>query len=377
LHVLVEAPDRWNEAVPRLKQLLSFMTDDAWQFEFDGFVRSGGEQQLLPFGRADEIAEVALFSGGLDSVAGMFARGKSSGRNLLAVSACGNDVRGTAQRAGLEALRTLGVAANWLKLDHQLRGARRPRSGMEPSQRSRGLLFLAMGAVAASRLQLSTFSVYETGIGCINLPTSGAQVGAQGTRAMHPRTLALFNQLASMVLDAGPRVVAPFFLNTKGELCRLAGPELAALARVSMSCDEGEGHKPDAMLHCGLCTSCLFRRISLRAGGLVPDGTAYRDESTRRHGVYEVKAFENHAARLLACRVFDDLLDLDPDAGFATEFPFSEPSLGKASGAEVFAMYQRYAVEIQTYFNSARPTVAKRTQQVRKERERDLFSATG
>jgi hypothetical protein len=276
----------------------------------------------------------------------------------------------------LDALRLLGVSASWLKLDHQLRGARRPRSAMESSQRSRGLLFLAMGAAAACRLQHPTFSVYETGVGCINLPTSAAQVGAQGTRPMHPRTLLLFNQLAKLVLDAHPQVVVPFFLSTKGELCRFVGSEIHGLAGVSMSCDEGEGHKADAMLHCGLCTSCLFRRISLHATGL-PDRTTYRDVATRRHGIYEVNAFENHAAQLLACRSFDDLLDLDPDARFATEFPFSNSSSELPSGAEVFAMYQRYATEIRLYFESARPTVAKRMPQIRKDNERDLFSATG
>jgi hypothetical protein len=248
---------------------------------------------------------------------------------------------------------------------------------MEASQRSRGLLFLAMGATAASQLHLPTFSVYETGVGCINLPTSAAQVGAQGTRAMHPRTLALFNQLVGTVLERPVRAVAPFFLHTKGELCRLAGSALADLARVSMSCDEGEGHKPDAMLHCGLCTSCLFRRIALRAGGLIPDTTAYRDVVTRRHGVYEIAAFENHAARLRACRTFDDLMDLDPDARFARALPLSDSPANDAPGAAVFAMYQRYAVEIQAYFGAARPRIVKRPPQTRKERERDLFPAAG
>jgi hypothetical protein len=234
-----------------------------------------------------------------------------------------------------------------------------------------------MGAAAASQLQLPTFSVYETGVGCINLPTSAAQIGAQGTRAMHPRTLVQFNQLVECVLDSPVRVVAPFFLHTKGELCRLAGSALGELARVSMSCDEGEGHKTDAMLHCGLCTSCLFRRIALRSGGLIPDPTAYRDVKTRRHGVYEINAFESHAASLSACRTFADLVDLDPDCRYATTLPMLDSEVNGAPEAAVFAMYRRYAVEIQTYFDAARPKVGNRLPQPRKERERDLFSAAG
>jgi hypothetical protein len=234
-----------------------------------------------------------------------------------------------------------------------------------------------MGAAAASHLQLTTFSVYETGTGCINLPTSAAQVGAQNTRAMHPRTLALFNLLAQVVLDQPVRVLAPFFLHTKGDLCRLAGENLAALARVSMSCDEGEGHKPEAMLHCGLCTSCLFRRIALHAGGLVPDVTHYRDTKTRRHSEYELMAFEHHAAALRSCRSLGDLVDMDPDARFATSVPIVDPLDEVSAARAVFAMYQRYAAEIQAWLGTARPTVVDRPRQPRKERDRDLFSAVG
>ncbi|MEI9947713.1 MAG: 7-cyano-7-deazaguanine synthase [Pseudomonadota bacterium] len=376
LRIAVESPDRWKQAIPQLSGLVSFMTDDAWLFDFDGFVKHHGEQQLLPFETTNETREVALFSGGLDSVAGALARSRLHGGRLLAISACGNDVRGSAQKSALETLRSVGVSASWLKLDHQLRGAGRPRSGMESSQRSRGLLFLAMGATAASQLEIATFAAYETGVGCINLPTSAAQVGAHGTRAMHPRTLSLFNDLVAVVLDKSVRVVAPFFLHTKGELCRLAASDLPALAAVTMSCDEGEGHKQNAMLHCGLCTSCLFRRIALGAGTSAPDPTTYRDVSTKRHGVYEVNAFENHASQLLKCQTFDDLLDLDPDARFATRYSFSDQSMATASEAAIFAMFQRYATEIHAYLSSSRPTVAKRIQQPRKERERDLFSAT-
>ena len=377
LRISVESPDRWSVAAPQLRSLLSFMTDDTWDIEFEGISGVVGQQQLLPFERTENVREVALFSGGLDSVAGMFVRAKAAKGSMLAVSASGNDVQGAAQESALETLRSFGVRAHWLKLGHQLRGARRPRSGMEASQRSRGLLFLAMGASATSQLKLPTFSVYETGIGCINLPTSAAQVGAQGTRAMHPRTLALFNQLTQLVLDQPVQVLAPFFLCTKGDLCRLTGESLGALASVSMSCDEGEGHKPDAMLHCGLCTSCLFRRIALHAGGLIPDVTRYRDTKTRRHGVYELMAFENHSTVLRACRSFDDLVNLDPDARFATSLPIVGPTAESSAAGAVFGMYQRYAAEIQAYLATARPTVAPRPSQRKKERERDLFSAVG
>lgn len=375
LQVCVESPERWSEVAPQLAELLSFMTDDSWDLRFEPCQRlEHGQQQLLPLKHPKSIREVALFSGGLDSVVGMFAQGRDAKGSLLAVSSCGNDVQETAQTHAFKTLGRFGVQADWLKLKHRL-CHRRTRSEMEASQRSRGLLFLAMGAVAASHSRLRAFSVYETGTGCINLPTSAAQVGAQGTRAMHPRTLSLFNQLTRRVLDQPVQVLAPFFLLTKGDLCRLAGKSLGALAKVSMSCDEGEGHKPDPMLHCGLCTSCLFRRIALHAAGLVPDTTHYRDAKTRRHGAYEIAAFEHHAAVLASCRSFDDLVELDPDVRFATSLPVVEPPDETGAARAVVTMYQRYAAEIEAYFSAARPTVAASPRQPRRERERDLFSA--
>lgn len=376
LHISLECPERWESASTRLSALLSFMTDDEWTFKFVGIASPSSNAEQIALWPAERISEVALFSGGLDSVAGMFARGRES-NTMLAVSACGSDVRAAAQAGALGTLRMLGVRANWLRLNHQLRDAHRSRSQMESSQRSRGLVFLAMGAAAASQLELDTFSVYETGTGCINLPTSVAQVGAEGTRAMHPRTLTLFNELVEHVLDRPVRAVAPFFLHTKGELCRLAGSDLNALASVASSCDEGEGHKRKAMLHCGLCTSCLFRRIALHSAGLVPDPTPYRDTRTKRHDEYELHAFASQAEDFRKCNSFADLLQLDPDARFATALPTTSPMDPTHASEAVFALYRRYESEIRLFLETARPTVATSAAHPRKAAQRDLFAAAG
>lgn len=376
LRIAVEDPSRWAGPSSRLASLLYFMTDDAWDLTFDVADRPA-LQEFLPIARTERPTEIALFSGGLDSVAGMFVRSRAKGGTFLAVSACGNDVRGRAQTAALQALRDLGVSAQSLKLAHQLRDTNRGRNRMEASQRSRGLLFLAMGAVTASHLSMPTFSVYETGVGAINLPMSSAQVGAQGTKAMHPRTLSLFDDLLLSVLDRPVRVVAPFFLQTKGELCREAGTAIASLAVKAMSCDEGEGHKPDAMQHCGVCTSCLFRRIGLLSAGLRPDPTPYRDLVMRRHGTFELRTFEGHAAQLRSCETFADLVAISADARFASRLPLESAMTRADSERPVVAMYQRYAQEIAAFLESACPVLTPRPRQPRKESERDLFSAVG
>lgn len=300
----------------------------------------------------------------------------AKGRSFVAVSACGNEVRGRAQASALQGLRDVGVKTTCLKLVHQLRATHRGRARMESSQRSRGLLFLAMGAVTASRFAKDQFSVYETGIGCINLPMCRAQIASQGTRAMHPRTLALFDDLLRAVLDRSVRVVPPFSLLTKGDLCRLAGSELPALARTTMSCDEGEGHKPEAMRHCGVCTSCLFRRIAIFSAGQ-SDPTRYRDMVMRRHGRYEQLAFERHADELLACKTFADLMAIDPNVRLVSRLPLDVPLAPAEAESEILAVYRRYASEIMTFFERARPVLADPPPPPRKENERDLIAAVG
>jgi hypothetical protein len=126
-----------------------------------------------------------------------------------------------------------------------------------------------------------------------------------------------------------------------------------------------------------LCTSCIFRRIALFAAGVAEDPTRYRDVPTRRHGLYELRAFEHHADQLESCMAFDDLVQLDADARFASRAP-TEPALTKDEAeGRVLAMYATYCHEISEFFARARPVLHGRPRHLRKENERDLFAATG
>ena len=110
LRVAVEDPKRWDGQVAFLARLLYFMTDDTWELSFSAAARPA-LQESLPHAGTERPAEIALFSGGLDSVAGLFVRSRAQGGTFLAVSACGNDVRGRAQTAALRGLCDLGVRA--------------------------------------------------------------------------------------------------------------------------------------------------------------------------------------------------------------------------------------------------------------------------
>jgi hypothetical protein len=170
--------------------------------------------------------------------------------------------------------------------------------------------------------------------------------------------------------------VAPFFSMTKGELCSLVGDDLHALAKTCSSCDEGDGHKPDPMLHCGLCTSCMFRRISIATAMGGADPSKYRDTPSRRHNCYEVAAFEYHATSLSAVTTFEHLTDLDPNVRFALDAPTGVEVEPGAARSRVVDMYRKYGEEIRSYLLAARPQLRPRSERPAKEVDRDLFAAT-
>jgi 7-cyano-7-deazaguanine synthase in queuosine biosynthesis len=372
--IAVEDPSRWSAVSDDLHALLALLADDVWTLTFEQ-AEPFREQRLLFAPELDGSAEIALFSGGLDSSVGLRARHLKSGCSFVAVSAVGNEVRRRAQDAALQTLRGLGVGVSAISIEHQLRSeVKLSRRALETTQRTRGLFFLSIGAAVASRLGSPKFHVYETGIGCLNVPTSPAQIASQGTRAMHPLTLVRFNSLMARVLDHPTQVLVPFFFMTKGELCALVRDDLRALAQKCSSCDEGDGHKPDPMEHCGLCTSCMFRRIAIVSAG-VPDPTRYRDTPSRRHNSYEVAAFEYHATDLSRIATLEDLTDLDPNVRFAFNAPTGvEISLDVARSRTV-EMYRRYAEEIQRFLSAARPKLQPRAARPAKEVDRDLFAA--
>lgn len=374
VEIAVEDPIRWRAVQRELSALLAFLSDDIWSFTFVAAERFH-EQRVLFDPEIDPSAEIALFSGGLDSSVGLRARHLQRGGAFVAISAVGNDVRRRAQRDALQALGTLGVPITPISIDHQLQENAKARRSLEITQRTRGLFFLSMGAAVCNQLGNPEFHVYETGIGCLNVATSSAQIASQGTRAMHPHTLALFNALVAKVLDHPAKAVVPFFFLTKGELCKLVGKDLDALAPLSSSCDEGDGHKSNRMEHCGLCTSCMFRRVAISASGRA-DPTLYRDVPAKdRHNSYELAAFEHHAKQLARIERFEDLTDLDPNVRHVFKASLGTDLSLDVARSQTIEMYRRYAVEIDRFLVAARPTLNARKPRPAKEVVHDLFSA--
>jgi hypothetical protein len=276
LVVPVRKRARWSnvEVKERLEQLLHFFADDIWHFEFVervGPLRPAESQGFL-FGFDSKVpVRVALYSGGLDSFAGAARTvAEFSDSGFVFVSGVTNGRQRSAQR------KQLGVLRKWSSRDiwhvgvpfGLLWSASGISHKEESSQRSRGFLFLTLGAVSAIAAGSRTLFLFENGIGAINLPYDGTQVGAYNSRATHPIALLRMQDFIERLTDNSFSIENPFAFSTKAEMCRHgAVQELRDHLDLTFSCDSFPIRARDKS-QCGVCTSCLLRRLSIESAGL-------------------------------------------------------------------------------------------------------------
>jgi 7-cyano-7-deazaguanine synthase in queuosine biosynthesis len=267
LEVAVADPTFWNGQRTLIRQLLGFLTTDLWDVNFisGGLVAKPPRKPLLPIEDC-----VALLSGGLDSLIGNLDLA-ASGKRPFAVS---QTVRGDAENQRNFA-KAIGGGLRHLQLNHNVEV---PNPETPPSQRSRSLIFIAYGILAATTLgkyhagENVTLYVCENGFISINPPLTEMRIGSLSTRTTHPVFLNLVQRLLENA-DLHVRLENPYQFKTKGEMLRDCADQklLRSLASKTTSCSRYLLH---GYQHCGRCMPCLVRRAAFRSAPL-SDGTKY------------------------------------------------------------------------------------------------------
>ena len=350
----VRLPDLWSspEVAGPLADVLSFLTDDRYEFRFFRHPDPPAADAYL-FGEGSDrgtagVEEAVLFSGGLDSLGGAVAESLGGGRPVLLVSHRPSPKVFARQRALFDALsprtprgarpRHLAVEVNKGK-----------DLGAEFTQRSRSFLFAAIGAVSARAFGLDRLRFYENGVTSLNLPPSPQIVGGRASRTTHPRALDGFGRVLSAAFGRPFAVDNPFRGRTKAEvLAGLRDAGQADLCALAVSCGH-TWHSTSARPHCGLCSQCLDRRLAAVAAGLSdahdPPGGYATDVWEGERGPADrilAERYVGAAMRVAAC----------PDAGaFAAAFPevLDAAAAGEAAGSAVragFDLYGRHAAGV-------------------------------
>jgi 7-cyano-7-deazaguanine synthase in queuosine biosynthesis len=261
---------------------LETLSEDRWDIRFVAWDGVEPESRGRLLGLPDDLKEsaplVCLYSGGLDSAAGLALRiEEESARPIIPVTVRHQ----SAQRKLVRDQYRIFRGRNAVPIHPLIVQAAmvRPRSLVareETSQRTRAFLFSAMGGVAASLVGASAVEVFESGVGVVNLPFMAGMIGSRMTRSCHPAFYRSMSRLVSEVSGREIRFTFPFLAKTKGEMVRgLAETELTGLADATVSCV----HYPlrdKRSKQCGACPACVLRRQAMFVAGIEEPTDRYR-----------------------------------------------------------------------------------------------------
>ena len=278
----VREPGPWNESevAHKLQGLLYWLSEDEWSFQFlkRQTDPSPAESERFLFRLPPQRpATVALFSGGLDSIAGLAARDQEeSCASYVLVSGYTHNRLAHQQELQVKHIRSSswgeGVLGTPPEICHVAVpfGLCKPEGNREEkSQRTRALVYLTLGVATALQAGTDTLWVHENGVGALNLPLDATQLGVDNYRGVHPRSLMMVEDLFEMVLERPVQIKNPFLFHTKAEMCRaLLSANLVDSIRDTVSCDSFPLRIRNQPGQCGCCTSCILRRQALYAGGL-------------------------------------------------------------------------------------------------------------
>ena len=315
LRLVVPVSDvgRWQSTSVVLGRLLNFLTGDRWIIDFRN--RPEGFEETVrakPLGLLESpFDDLALFSGGLDSLIGAVDC-LENGRTPLFISHAGEGAVSAAQDVLFGRLRAqypkrpFDRLRIWMSFPDGLV----KNVSSEKSTRGRSFLFFAAGVFAGTGLGGGlSLRVPENGLIALNVPLDPLRLGALSTRTTHPFYIARWNELLGLLGISVP-IINPYWDKTKGEMVAGCGNKglLRRLIPETMSCasptkGRWQGHGTE---HCGFCLPCLIRRAAIHGGLSGDDPTTYtladlaaKPLDTKQAEGRQVRSFQFAIARLV------------------------------------------------------------------------------
>lgn len=291
--VEVRKPEFWNNrSVHELvEQCVQFVSGDEWRFCFVPD-RMAAPLRTQPLFSAESLFDappvVSLYSGGLDSAAGLACRlSRGVQKPIIPVVVRHRaDIAGKASRQLCALSKHFGVELKPVTPIMAMIPPKKLVGYEELSQRARGLLFVSVGAVITGATGASELEVYESGVGAVNVPLLAGMEGSQATRGAHPTFLRLMSQLLGLVIERPIDVTLPFMDSTKGDVARsLSEDALAQVAMTTVSCAHFPVRleKGGTWKSCGVCPACIFRRVALNAAGIRENPNFYQHDLLDPH----------------------------------------------------------------------------------------------
>lgn len=252
-----------------LREALEFMTDDSYSFVFRKHVGQESYEQLY-CGVTDtdwsfsEVERVLMFSGGLDSLAGAIQTAEQ-GQPLVLVT---HVPVGTIHSRTAQLIDQLRKSYKVPIIHVPVWVNKKKGLDREHTQRSRTLLFSALGVVIAESIKAKGVRFFENGVVSINLPVGQEVVGARASRTTHPEVLRLLESLYSRILEREFSIDNPFIYKTKTEVIKqITDANQSSLISLTSSCAHLGFYKSSVHWHCGMCSQCIDRKIAIVSAG--------------------------------------------------------------------------------------------------------------
>lgn len=340
-----------------LADMLGFLSDDHYTFEFIAAESPLAEKETYFSHLTDgteQPDEVALFSGGLDSFAGV-VEAQALGKRMVLVGHHAAHKILNIQKYLIGALSQKHPETKLFFVPVYI-----TNTGSEPveyTQRTRSFLFASLAVVVARMFGKDEITFYENGVVSLNIPIAGDVLGARATRTTHPRVIRGFETFFSLLLEREISVRTPFQWMTKTEVVRkIADHGAADLLPKTNSCT-----RPRIMTkshpHCGVCSQCIDRRFSVIAAGLE------KYESSDLYGVELLTGDRTHQrdVRMAAAYVkfFRDFADT-PKHRFISTYPeitsaldhFSDTPRNQAAD-RIHELYSRHQHDVMSVLDNA------------------------
>lgn len=278
LSIAVRDLDFWEQSAikARLQDIVQFLSDESWELSFEAAPQRDGEhrhQHLLQLPLPYQPERVALYSGGLDSAAGLANQLITGVRRYFLVTVGHQASLRRKTRQQIQELETvLGIprvlhstVVTGLRGQHSIALDKQGRT-----QRTRSLLFTASAIAAAGAFGIQQIDLFENGLGSINFPLmAGALFDGLATRGSHPTFLRHMSALGSAVLEHPLVLSLPFGGVTKAQMLQsLRGEGLDQWAQTSRSCIHSSWRVP-GKTHCGTCPACIERRQAFATAGII------------------------------------------------------------------------------------------------------------
>lgn len=353
-HIPVRNAELWNSANVKcaLVETLDFLSDDFYEFTFEKATGAPPMQDYFNFDTGvapkQKPEQVMMFSGGLDSLAGAIEEIVVKKRKVALVNHLSTPK--FSRRYGELCQRLMEKSGEMKPVHVRVEVNKSQDFNKEYTQRSRSFLYASLGATVAMMLDLRKLCFYENGVVSLNLPVSAQVVGGRATRTTHPRVLAGFQNLLSLLAGETFSVENPFLWKTKGEVAKIiVAAECGPLILPSRSCAH-TWETTNEHTHCGVCSQCIDRRfgiIAAQAEEFDPVAQYRLDVFTQSLPKDEDKIMvAAYLEKAIQCENLKDVPQFMTDnAEVMRALPFIEGTRSGVAG-RIFDLHKRHAREV-------------------------------